>query len=428
VSIPAYSTAPDISQNPNIIDDGISIANVRTNSSQQTENNSEPTSEEINVEKNNDKALKENVGFEKSVAAPNSGETATVNGSGSGFSLPAGKSTTITFSATIGNTPSTCAITNTATVSGSNFSNVSSNTTTTNVVIPPPTAVTPSAATQICNGQSVSLVATCSSGTVQWYNSAATGTLLGTTLSLGTFTQSPTTNTTYQAACLVGGCESARVNTGLITVNQLPTITVSASPAICEGATTFTIPYTGTTNSPTTYSISGTGITTVTNASLPATPITINLSSAATGSSYSYTLTVKNANGCISNNVTGNVSVNPVPTITTDASPAICAGATSFTIPYTATTGTPTTYSISGTGITTVTNGTLTSSPITVNLSSGASGSSISYTLTVKNEAGCTSSNVTGSVTVNPLPTITTSTSPAVCAGATSFTIPYTAS
>ncbi len=364
---------------------------------------------------------------ENSSARLLAGETVLVNGSGSGFALPAGKNTIITFSATISNTPSTCAITNQASASGSNFATVNSNTTTTNVVVPAPTAVTPSSATPICIGQSVSLVATCSSGTVQWYNAAATGTLLGTTTSLGTFTQSPTVNTTYQAACLVGGCESTRVNTGLVTLNPLPTITVSTSPAICEGATSFTIPYTTTTGTPTTYSISGTGITTVTNATLPASTITVNLSSAATGSSYSYTLTVRNANGCVSNNVTGSVNVNPIPTITTQASPAICAGATSFTIPYTAITGTPTTYSISGTGITTVNNGTLTSSPITVNLSSGASGSSISYILTVRNAGGCTSSNVNGSVTVNPLPTITLGSISAICAGATTFSIPYTA-
>ncbi|MCP9763282.1 Ig-like domain-containing protein, partial [Lacihabitans soyangensis] len=362
---------------------------------------------------------------QKSLTGIEAGETVTVNGAGSGFLLPAGKSTTITFSATISNSPSTCAITNTASVSGSNFSTVNSNTTTSNIVIPPPTAVT--TATSICTGQSISLSATCSIGTVQWYTVAAPSTLLGTSASGATFSQSPITNTTYQAACKVNGCESARTNSGLITVNPLPTISVSASPAICEGVSSFIIPYTATTGSPTTYSISGTGITTVTNASLPATPITVNLSSAATGSSYSYTLTVRNANGCVSSNVTGSVVVNPIPTITTSASPAICTGATQFTIPYTATTGSPTTYSISGTGITTVTNGALpSSSPITVSLSGPASGSSISYTLTVRNAGGCTSSNVIGNVTVNPLPTLTTSASPAICSGATSFTIPYT--
>jgi hypothetical protein len=366
---------------------------------------------------------------QKSLAGMESGETVTVNGAGSGFVLPAGKSTTITFSATISNTPSTCAITNTASVSGSNFSTVTSNTTTSNIVIPPPTAVTPSSPTNICTGNSLNVSATCASGSVNWYTVAAPSTLLGNSASGANFSRSPTVSTTYTAKCLVGGCESAGTNTGLITVNALPSITVSASPAICVGAASFTIPYTATSGTPATYSISGTGITTVTNATLPATPITVNISDVggATGSSYSYTLTIKNANDCVSGNVTGSVTVNPIPTITTEASTAICTGASSFTIPYTATTGSPTTYSISGTGITTITNGALTSSPIAVSLSGPASGSSISYILTVRNAGGCTSSNVNGSVGVNPLPTLTNSASSAICSGASSFTIPYTA-
>jgi hypothetical protein len=90
----------------------------------------------------------------------------------------------------------------------------------------------------------------------------------------------------------------------------------------------------------------------------------------------------------------------PLPTITLGAIPAILAGATSFIIPYTATTSSPITYSISGTGITTVTDAPL-SSPITVNLSPAASGGIIDFILTVKNANGCTSTATTGSVVVN---------------------------
>jgi Concanavalin A-like lectin/glucanases superfamily len=55
-----------------------------------------------------------------------SGETVTVNGSGSGFTLPANKSTTIKFRATIntGIAAGTCAVSTQGTVSGSNFSSV----------------------------------------------------------------------------------------------------------------------------------------------------------------------------------------------------------------------------------------------------------------------------------------------------------------
>lgn len=89
----------------------------------------------------------------------------------------------------------------------------------------------------------------------------------------------------------------------------VPTITLGTIPTILAGATTFTIPYTATTSAPTTYSVSGTGITTVTDAALPSSSITVNLSSAASGGTMSFTLTVKNANGCISTATTGYVVV-----------------------------------------------------------------------------------------------------------------------
>jgi len=93
------------------------------------------------------------------------------------------------------------------------------------------------------------------------------------------------------------------------------------------------------------------------------------------------------------------------PTITLGTISSICAGLTSFSIPYTATSGSPDQYSISGTGISAVINGPLGASPITVTLSSPASAGPLSFALTVRNSgSGAVSSNVNGSVTVNPLP------------------------
>ncbi|MBB3842153.1 hypothetical protein FHS57_006184 [Runella defluvii] len=125
-----------------------------------------------------------------------------------------------------------------------------------------------------------------------------------------------------------------------------------------------------------------------------------------------YTFTVTNDVGCTSG-VSGDVEITVPPSnvsITTAASAPICAGATSFTIPYTATTGSPITYSITGVGITSVSNGTLPSTPIVVNLSVPAAGNSISYSLVVSNAGGCVSPNVTGSVAVQNKPTITLTT------------------
>jgi hypothetical protein len=77
-----------------------------------------------------------------------------------------------------------------------------------------PTSVSVST-TNVCAGNSVSLSATCASGTITWYNISTGGIALGT----GTgFSQSPNTNTTYYAACENGNCKSSRVATNQVTV------------------------------------------------------------------------------------------------------------------------------------------------------------------------------------------------------------------
>ena len=132
-----------------------------------------------------------------------------------------------------------------------------------------------------------------------------------------------------------------------------------------------------------------------------------------------YTDIVATYGSCVSQAVTANLQVPAKPAVALSAIPAICAGATSFTIPYGNETGSPNKYSISETGIVAVSDGDL-SNPITVALSSPASGSSISFKLTVKNAAtSCESSTITGSVTVNPVSVGgTVSSAQTICSGA----------
>jgi trimeric autotransporter adhesin len=89
-----------------------------------------------------------------------SGETVTVNGSGSGFTLAAGKSTTIKFKAAIntGIAAGTCAVSTQGTVSSPNFSNVSTNTVSTTIVSAPDITTCPAALT-ICSNASQSFAA-----------------------------------------------------------------------------------------------------------------------------------------------------------------------------------------------------------------------------------------------------------------------------
>ncbi len=196
------------------------------------------------------------------------------------------------------------------------------------------------------------------------------------------------------------------------------TISITTPGGTATSSTNFTVnalpnPPTISAGGPTTF-CSGSSVTLASSSgssylwSTGATTQSINVTA-----SGSYTVKVTNASGCQSAASSPTVvTVNPLPTITVGTISSICSGSTSFTIPYTTTSGSPTTYSISGSGITTVTSGSLTASPITVNLSSPASGSSISFTLTVAN-ANCTSTTVPGSVTVDNTCQVVTLTQPA---------------
>lgn len=86
--------------------------------------------------------------------------------------------------------------------------------------------------TAICTGSSVSLTATCATGTVTWYNVATGGTAIGTGSPLS---QSPTTATTYYASCKNGNCESSRAATNQVTIIGVPTSVSVNSNSICSG-------------------------------------------------------------------------------------------------------------------------------------------------------------------------------------------------
>lgn len=128
-----------------------------------------------------------------------------------------------------------------------------------------------------------------------------------------------------------------------ITINPLPTTSWAASTnTACQStsARTATLAYTATTNTPATYSISWSAsptnsFTPVTNQSFSGTvgggTITINIPANTNAGTYTGTITVRNANGCISAATqTFTVTINPIPTgVTATASPTnLCIGST----------------------------------------------------------------------------------------------------
>ncbi|WP_278021756.1 hypothetical protein [Flavobacterium ginsengisoli] len=168
------------------------------------------------------------------------------------FALSAGKSTVITFSATInaaGTLPqNTCSVTNLATVSGSNFTTVNSNITTTSIK-PESATVTEDTQNIPCLGSTaVTLNASCPLGTTAtWYNAMTGGTSFATGNSVSA---TPTeNNTTYCVACETAYCASDRVL--VKTVTGTPSTT--SSPETVNACDSYTWSANGTT-----YTASGT--------------------------------------------------------------------------------------------------------------------------------------------------------------------------
>ena len=114
-----------------------------------------------------------------------------------------------------------------------------------------------------------------------------------------------------------------------------PDVTLGAVSPICSGSTTFSLPYSGTTGNPISYSINaGTpamvGFSDITDAALNASPLTIAIPSSAAAGSYQFSLTLKNANSCISAPKLFSLVINQsaVGGTTTTPTPTICAGQT----------------------------------------------------------------------------------------------------
>ncbi len=225
-------------------------------------------------------------------------------------------------------------------------------------VVCPANPITFSAAPTLCdNGADYTLV----------QGSPAGGTYSGTGVTGGAFDPSLGTQTiTYDMTDPYGCAHSSNYT---ITVNTAPTVTQSAFASTCDNIATVAL----TGGSPAGGTYSGTGVTgTDFDPSAGTQPIT-----------YTYT----DANNC-TNSATATITVNTAPTVSQSAIAAVCADAGTVAL----TGGSPAGGTYSGTGVT----------GATFNPTSGTQVITYSYT----DANGCTDTTTTA-ITVNPLPTVT---------------------
>ena len=146
-------------------------------------------------------------------------------------------------------------------------------------------------------------------------------------------TASAGTSYYYVAVTNFTGCAVKSNGSGGLTVNSLPTITTSAmATGVClrSSLQTTSLTYSDPIGTPTTYSITwnvlpANSFENVINSALPVSPIAISVPANTPSGNYTGTITVKNANGFVSNGTDFTVKVNAYPVALVLTSSDICA-------------------------------------------------------------------------------------------------------
>ncbi len=263
-----------------------------------------------------------------------------------------------------------------------------------------------------CDAGTVTLGATASTGTINWYAASTGGSSLGTGTSF--ITPSISATTPYYVDATNGGCTTASRTSVTATVTTTPsTPTVSSNSTLCGGST---INLTSSTVSNATYSWTGPNSFTSTSP----TPTIANATTAMSGT-YSVTVTLNNCTSSVgTTSVSVTSSTTPSVTISVDNNPTCTGQVATFTATPT-NGGTTPTYVWSVNGGTVGTNNTYSSSGF-------ANGDVVSCIITSSSAcaspATANSNTITIAVTGQLTPSITISAgSTSICAGtAVTFT------
>ena len=321
--------------------------------------------------------------------------------------------------ATIANTYSTTTVFNLVSITSAGTPSCTRpQTGTVTITVIPLPVVTLSPNTTICFGTSATVTFTGTPNATVTYTINSGGNLNITLDATGTATITNTYNTTtiftLVDAILTGTptCSQPQSGTMTITVDPVPTVTISGSTTICANSST-SVTFTGTPNATVTFTDGGTSHTIVLNASGSA---VYTNSYAATTTISLVSITTSGTPGC-SQPQTGDViiTVAPLPTASISAPSSVCMGANG-TVTFTGTPDATVNYTVNSSG----------NQSIVLDASGLASVTSplsvtSTYTIVSVVSSGspiCTNPLTSSlTITINPLPTVTISSSGTVCSG-----------
>ena len=293
---------------------------------------------------------------------------------------------------TAGSYPYTVTGTNTISTSSITCTSTASSTV---VVIPLPT-VTVVPTSTICVGSPASIIAGGTAVTYTWTSTSTTFTAIANAL-----IDVPTVTTVYTVTGTgsVGNCMASATTT--VTVNDVPTFTISNSnPMFCKGDSS-TLSAVPTSTVAATYTWTGSGFTTTSASSVTVHPTTTTI--------YTVNATAITG-GCPAAPQTTTVTVNPLPHFTAIGG-TICNGS-SITLTATPSGGSsPYTYTWSPVA-------SISGSTNTFSVTANPTSTTV-YSVTGQDAFGCHADTATATVIVTPVPTASASVNSPICKGQT---------
>jgi mucin-2 len=294
------------------------------------------------------------------------------------------------------------------------------------VTVTPLPVVTIASNVTICSGSSATVTFTGTPNANVTYNigGGSDQTIVLDASGTATITNTYLATTTFNLVSVVltgtPTCSQPQTGSVTITVEPIPTATISGAITICSG-TSATVTFTGTPNAIVSYTANGSAATVTLNASGTAT-----VSGALTTTTIYNLVSITTAGlpGCTAP-LTGTITVTvlPLPTVTMSANSNVCLGDTS-TVTFTGTPNATVTYTVNTSGNQTVTLDNTGIATVTGNYTVNTT--FILVSIQTNDTPSCSQpvSQVL-IITVNPLPTVTISGNATVCAGS-SATITFT--